>query len=202
MLHGRHSKVLDDEEVTRDDLRDFANKLGSRCNRGTASRRNIVLPHPQPLLLSDSLGFVQQLRILSELCTPVDHLGKTNFEQLLADVTGWVLHSPVKVVVLVHTLQHHVHISIEQTALHEVLCLHRKWLCSVGQARIFSTLESGAGDARQEDRDPVEGREQVASQSRTVTELLDHKRNRLAFERLENILSVVSSIARNQDVSD
>jgi hypothetical protein len=45
-----------------------------------------------------------------------------------------VLYGPVEVVVLVHALEEHVNIAVEQTRLHEVLSLCRKRLRHFGSS--------------------------------------------------------------------
>mmetsp|Transcript_1352 Transcript_1352/g.3268 ORF Transcript_1352/g.3268 Transcript_1352/m.3268 type:complete len:426 (+) Transcript_1352:1492-2769(+) len=193
VLDGRDSVVLHHQEVPADHLNNLALELGrgSRGGRG-AHGRHVVLPDPEPALLGEALGLVEQLSILGELGAPVDNLAEANLQELLGDVPRRVLQRAVEVVVLVHPLQQHLDVAVEEAGLDEVLRLVRKRLREVLAALLLGALEARARHAREEDRHPLEPRQHVPAHRPAVAELLDDEGLGLALESLKDLLRVVA----------
>eukprot|EP00961_Rhodomonas_salina_P106927 1439867-Rhodomonas_salina.1 len=97
--------------------------IRDRCIGGHALPRSLSssLPRSPPHLRSSATLRPSPLRTSSS--ARAEH---TDLEELDGDVELGVEDGAVEVVVLVHALQHHRHLTVQQPALHEVLgLLHR-----------------------------------------------------------------------------
>lgn len=148
---------------------------------------NVVLPDTEAPLLGQTLSLVQLLCVLREFCTPVHNLAEAHLEKLLADVACRVLNSAVEIIVLVNALKKDAHIAVEQATLNEVLGLASKGLSCVRLPLHLSAFEARAGNTREEDCDPAEGREHEPACSCTVAKLLDEEGLRRALDRLQDL---------------
>mmetsp|Transcript_23770 Transcript_23770/g.58718 ORF Transcript_23770/g.58718 Transcript_23770/m.58718 type:complete len:462 (-) Transcript_23770:288-1673(-) len=200
VLHRGHREVLDHHEVAADYLNNTPRVLGrgGRCSR--ALRGDVVLPNAQPALLGEALTLVELLSVARELGRPVDNLSEAHLEELDRDVAHGMHDGAVEVVVLVHTLEKHLDLPVEELMLNEVARLHSEGVRNVRLALGLRTLEARAGDTREEHGDPAKRGQHEAAERRPVAQLLDQERLRHPLARLEDLLGVV--VAGGDDLPD
>mmetsp|Transcript_573 Transcript_573/g.1811 ORF Transcript_573/g.1811 Transcript_573/m.1811 type:complete len:797 (-) Transcript_573:531-2921(-) len=135
------------QQVPAHDLDHRPDKLVAHDGDAVSGGRHVVLPEADASLLGLPLGIAQLLGagLVHHSRAPLHHLGQALLEQLLPEVHGLpvlgVVDAPKEVLELVHALQHHADLAVEDAALGEVK----------GLARVGGGLPGG-GSARRRRR--------------------------------------------------